>query len=152
MPMPFAYRHSHPEWRRFLDIARSEMSLETDNLAYTAIQGVFLAFRRRLTAQQAIDFAQILPAVPRAIFIADWDLSLPTSDPGDRAVWTAEAQALRPNHSLTPENCVEATAIALRSTVVRTAIERVLKHLPDFARTFWSTPSIDPSTLGPKFG
>ncbi|WP_235019277.1 DUF2267 domain-containing protein [Tabrizicola flagellatus] len=67
------------------------MHLETDNLTFPAVQGVLQAFHRRLTAQQAFDFAQVLPSVLRALFVADW---------------TAEATALRPHHSLTLPNCV----------------------------------------------
>ncbi|WP_323784586.1 DUF2267 domain-containing protein [Thalassovita sp.] len=150
MPMPWTYRHASREWRGFLDDARDEMGLETDNLAYTAIQGVLQAFRRRLTPQQAIDFAQILPTVPRAIFVADWHLTAKPVDAGTRADWTAEAIALRPNHNLTPDNCVEATAIALRKSIQRGDLERVLDRLPPFARDFWDTPSTDSATLGPR--
>jgi uncharacterized protein (DUF2267 family) len=149
--MPYAYRHADAEWRRFLGVAREEMALDSDNMAYTAVQGVFLAFRRRLTVQQAMDFAQILPAVPRAIFVADWQVDDASTPPGTRADWTAEARALRPHHNLTPENCVEATAIALRRTVRGADIEAALARLPDFARTFWDTPSRDPASLSPGY-
>ncbi len=150
MPMPWTYRHASREWRAFLDDARDTMGLETDNLAYTAIQGVLQAFRRRLTPQQAVAFAQVLPTVPRAIFVADWDLSEPPAAAGTRADWTAEAKALRPDHNLTPDNCVEATAIALRKSVRRDDLERVLAALPGFAVDFWDTPSVDPGTLAPR--
>lgn len=150
MPMPWTYRHASREWRAFLDDARDAMGLETDNLAYTAIQGVLQTFRRRLTPQQAVAFAPVLPTVPRAIFVADWNLSEPPALPGSRADWTDEAKALRPDHNLTPDNCVEATAIALRKSVRRDDLERVLTALPGFAREFWDTPSVDPATLGPR--
>ena len=107
------------------------------------------AFRRRLTPQQAIDFAQVLPAVLRALFVADWRLAEPIP-PGTRADWTAEARALRPHHNLTPPNCVAATALALRQSVLREDLDRVLATLPAFATEFWSPPGIDPATLGPR--
>ncbi|MFN3281056.1 MAG: DUF2267 domain-containing protein [Tabrizicola sp.] len=148
MPMPWTYRQATREWRAFLALAREVMDLETDNLTYTAVQGVLQAFRRRLTAQQAIDFAQVLPSVLRALFVADWQIEPPVP-PGTRAEWTAEAMALRPHHNLTPPNCVAATAYALRKSVPRADLERVLATLPPFAADFWSTPGIDPATLGP---
>lgn len=148
MPMPWTYRQATHEWQAFLALARQAMDLETDNLAYTAVQGVLQAFRRRLTAQQAIDFAQVLPSVLRALFVVDWQIE-PPAPPGTRADWTAEAMALRPHHNLTPPNCVEATADALRRSVLRADLERVLATLPPFAAEFWSTPGIDPATLGP---
>jgi hypothetical protein len=58
--------------------------------------------------------------------------------------------ALRPHHNLTPPNCVEATALALRKSVLREDLERVLATLPPCATDFWSTPGIDPATLGPR--
>lgn len=149
MPMPWTYRQATREWQAFFADAREAMGLETDNVAYTAVQGVLQAFRARLTPQQAIDFAQVLPAVLRALFIADWRLGDPLP-PGTRADWTAEAMALRRQHNLTPPNCVEATAFALRKSVLREDLDRVLATLPAFAAEFWSTPGIDPASLKPR--
>ena len=83
MPMPWTYRQATREWQAFLADAREAMDLTTDNVTYTAVQGVLQAFRRRLTPQQAVDFAQILPAVLRALFVADWTLADP-QPPGTR--------------------------------------------------------------------
>ena len=149
MPMPWTYRQATREWRAFLDEAKAAMDLTSDNAAYTAVEGVLRAFRRRLSPQQAIDFAQVLPAVLRALFVADWDLAEDPLPPGTRADWTTEAMALRPQHNLTPPNCVAATAFALRKSILRQDLDRVLATLPPFAAEFWSTPGIDPATLGP---
>lgn len=149
MPMPWTYRQATREWQAFLADTRAALNLDSDNATYTAVEGVLRAFRRRLTPQQAIDFAQVLPAVLRALFVADWRLAEPIP-PGTRADWTAEARALRPHHNLTPPNCVAATALALRQSVLREDLDRVLATLPAFATEFWSTPGIDPATLGPR--
>ena len=149
MPMPWTYRQSTREWQAFLAEARAAMDLDSDNATFTAVEGTLRAFRRRLTPQQAIDFAQILPATLRALFVADWQMAAPVP-PGTRADWTAEAQSLRPHHNLTPPNCIAATALALRKSVRRDDLERVLAALPPFAADFWSTPGIDPATLGPR--
>jgi uncharacterized protein (DUF2267 family) len=150
MPMPWTYRQATREWQAFLAEARAAMDLESDNVTYTAVEGVLRAFRRRLTPQQAVDFAQVLPSVLRALFVSDWRLDEGPQPPGTRADWTAEARALRPNHNLTPPNCVAATALALRKSVLRNDVDRVLATLPAFAVEFWSTPGIDPATLGPR--
>jgi uncharacterized protein (DUF2267 family) len=148
MPMPWTYRQATREWQAFLAEARAAMDLTSDNATFTAVEGVLRAFRRRLTAQQAVDFAQVLPSVLRALFVSDWQLSDPTPS-GTRDDWTTEAMALRPHHNLTPPNCVEATALALRKSILREDLDRVLATLPPFAVEFWSTPGIDPATLGP---
>ena len=150
MPMPWTYRQATREWRAFLADAQDAIGTPTDNTTSTAVEGTLRAFRRRLTAQQAIDFAQILPAVLRALFVADWDLSGPVAPPGTRADWTADAKALRPRHDVTPDGVIAGTAVALRKAVLREDLERVLSHLPPFAAEFWSTPGIDPATLGPR--
>lgn len=149
MPMPWTYRQATREWQAFLADAREAMDLTSDNATYTAVQGVLQAFRARLAPQQAIDFAQVLPSVLRALFVADWQLADP-APPGTRADWTAEAMALRPHHNLTPPNCVDATAFALRKSVLREDLDRVLATLPPFAAEFWSTPGVDPATLSPR--
>jgi hypothetical protein len=45
---------------------------------------------------------------------------------------------------------VEATAPALRKSILREDLERVPATLPPFATEFRSTPGIDPATLGPS--
>lgn len=84
MPMPWTYRQATHEWQAFRADARGAMGLTSDNATYTAVQGVLRAFRRRLSPQQAVDSAQILPCVLRALFVADWQLTNPVA-PGARA-------------------------------------------------------------------
>lgn len=143
--MPWTYRHASAEWQRFLDVAKDEMILASDNAAYTAIQGVLLTFRCRLAIDQALRFGDALPSVPRAIFVMGWHPSAPVPW-GNRDEQTAEAQTLRPHHNLTPPNCIEATAIALRAVVRPDEIDPVLAALGPQARAFWH---VDPARLRP---
>lgn len=147
MPMPWTYRHATREFRAFLADARDRMGLTSDNMAYTAIDGVFRVFRRRLTAQQGLDFASVLPAVPRAIFVQDWDLSDGPVPFADRSSLIAEARALRKHHNLTPDNAIEAVAWALRRSVRQADLDRVLEGFPEAAREFWAVEVSDPSEL-----
>jgi uncharacterized protein (DUF2267 family) len=64
MPIPWTYRHATREWRAVLDDAKERMARQSDNMAYTAIDAVFQAFRRRLTAQPGLDFASCFPRCP----------------------------------------------------------------------------------------
>jgi hypothetical protein len=45
---------------------------------------------------------------------------------------------------------VAGTALALRKSVQRAELDRVLARLPAFATEFWSVPGVDTSTLGPR--
>lgn len=150
MPMPWTYRHASKEFRAFLDDAKSRMDLESDNSAYTAVDAVFQVFRRRLTAQQGLDFAGVLPAVLRAIFVAGWDVTGPPTPFADRATLTAEARAVRPHHNLTPDNAIEATAWALRRHVNPREFDLALAKLPEAARDFWHVEVDDPAELAPR--
>ncbi|WP_413221464.1 DUF2267 domain-containing protein [Tritonibacter mobilis] len=147
MPMPWTYRHSSKEFSAFLEDVKEEMSLQSDNSTYTAVEGVLLVFRRRLTAQEGLAFASVLPSVLRAIFVKDWDISQPPVPFGDRASLTREAQALRPHHNLTPENAIEATARALRRSIRQQDLDRVLARLPKGAEAFWHVEVSDPREL-----
>lgn len=148
--MPWTYRHASREWRAFLDDAKDRMGLVSDNMAYTAIDAVFQVFRARLTAAEGLAFASILPSVPRAIFVHDWDVRRDPLPFADRATLIAEVKAIRPHHNLTPDNAIEATAFAVRRAVNARDFERVLAELPPPARDFWDVPNVDPAELQPR--
>lgn len=147
--MPWTYRQASREWQAFLADAKDAMNLTSDNACFTAVEGVLRAFRCRLATQEALDFAQVLPAVLRALFVADWQIESPLPA-GARADWCRDAKALRPHHNQTPDTCVEATALALRKSVLRDDLERILAILPPFAADFWSVPGVDVAQLGPR--
>jgi uncharacterized protein (DUF2267 family) len=100
-------------------------------------QGVFQTFRRRLTVQQAIDFANVLPIGLRALFVTDWDTREARRDFETRAAMTAEVRSLRPQHNFSPDSAIGDVARALRRHVDREAFDAILKKLPDGAATFW---------------
>lgn len=77
MPMSWTYRHASKAFRAFLHDAKERMGFVSDNMAYMAVDAVFQVFRRRLTPEQGIAFADLLPSVPRAIFVYRWDVSRP---------------------------------------------------------------------------
>ena len=149
MPMPWTYRHPEREFRAFLDDARERMGLVSDNSAYTAVDGMLRAFRARLTAQQVIDVAQVLPSVLRALLIEDWRIPEQPAPWADSATLTREAKALRPNHNLTPDNAIEATAWALRRAVRQADLDRVLRRIGPEAEAFWAVDVADPRELEP---
>lgn len=150
MPMPWTYRHASREFRAFLDDAKDRMSLDSDNMAYTAVDGVFQVFRRRLTTQQGLDFASVLPSVPRAIFVKDWIVETPPVPFADRAALIREVQRVRVDHNLTPDNAIEATAWALRRSLDQRDLDRVLARIGADAKAFWHVDVSDPSELAQR--
>lgn len=126
------------------------MGLVSDNSAYTAVQGVFLVLRRRVSPAQGMAFASVLPVVPRAIFMHRCDIDAGPAPFGDRAALTAEAQALRPYHNTRPANCIEATARALWRSVDHRDLDRVLSAMAQPTRDFRHVDAEDPSELAQR--
>lgn len=137
MPMPWTYRHGDIEWRRFLADIRDEMGTPSDNVAYTTAEGTFRSFQARLTVDQVAGFAQVLPAMPRALFFEGWQLAvpLPWADP---ETYLAEIKALRPHHNLSNDLALTAVAIALHRAVGPERLAKALDAIGPKARAFWA--------------
>jgi uncharacterized protein (DUF2267 family) len=137
MPVPSEYQHASQDFYKFLEDAKETSGLTTTHQVYTMVQGVLQAFRRRLDVKDAILFANVLPPVLRAIFVADWDTDEPKRSFGDRAVMTKEVRSLRADHNFAPETSIRDVAIALRKNVNEAELDSVLAELPDGAVQFW---------------
>lgn len=124
-------------FEQFMLDARGISGLGTTHQTYTMVQGVFQAFRRRLDVKEAIRFANVLPPVLRALFIADWNLDEPRRPFTDRPTMTREVQALRPDHNLAPDSSIGNVAAALRKNIDQVELDRVLASLPPGALAFW---------------
>jgi uncharacterized protein (DUF2267 family) len=138
MPVPAEYQQATVAFERFLVDARDEAGLATTNQSYTMSQGVLQAFRRRLGVEQAILFANVLPPVLRAIFVADWNLDEPRREFEDEATMVKEVQALRPAHNWSPDTAIRDVATALRKHVDVREFDAVLDKLPPGAHAFWA--------------
>lgn len=146
--MPWTYRHPGKEWSAFLDDIRAVMGTPSANVAYTAAEGVFRAFRARLSVQQALDFAQVLPSVPRALFVQNWVAAepVPWAGPAD---YLAEVRALRAAHNFVSDNAVEAVSYALHRTLRPGALDQALARIGPEAQAFWRLEGYDPAELAP---
>jgi uncharacterized protein (DUF2267 family) len=146
MPMPWTYRHPEVEWRRFLGDIRDEMGTPSDNVAYTTAEGAFAAFRARLTVAEVAGFAQVLPAVPRALFLQGWTPA-PPRPWADGATYLAEIRALRADHNFATAHAREAVAVALHRAVGPERLARALDAIGPEARAFWAVTGRDPAEL-----
>lgn len=137
MTLPPEYQRASQEFEKFMVDARDISGLATTNMAYTMVQGVLQAFRRRLNVREAALFANVLPAVVRAIFVADWNTDEPQRAFEDRATMTKEVQSLRAAHNFAPDTAIQDVAKALRQNIDQAALDRVLAELPQGAAQFW---------------
>jgi uncharacterized protein (DUF2267 family) len=150
MPMPYTYRHASAEFRAFLDDVKDGLGLDSDNSAYTAVDGVFRTFRRRLTPAQALAFSGALPAVLRAIFVQDWQDAPPVPFAPMHEM-AAEAQALRRDHNLTPPDAIVKVARAVWRAADTAEFDRALNRLPPEARIFWDPGPVSEGDLSSRF-
>lgn len=137
MPVPPEYQRATDDFCAFLLDARDTAGLGSTHQTYTMVQGVLQTFRRRLEIPDAIRFADVLPPVLRAIFVADWNPEEPKRPFEDLATMTKEVQALRADHNFAPETAIADVASALRRHVDVRKFDRVLASLPDGAAKFW---------------
>ena len=138
MPMPQHYQRAGEAFDAFLREARDELGHATRNQTYTTVEGVLLAFCRRLTVAQGLRFADALSAVLRAMFVANWNMSEPPVPFGSREAMTAEVKALRRDHNFAPETAIRDVARALARHVDATDFKAVMARLPKEAQAFWN--------------
>ncbi|SDG61330.1 DUF2267 domain-containing protein [Pelagibacterium luteolum] len=140
MVRPMIYQHADTAFEAFLIDACARLDTPSRNVAYTATDGVFRAFRARLEIQRALDFANVLPTTLRAIFVQDW-IAEPPRDWGTRDDWTRDAQTLRQHHNFAPDTVVSDIAWSLRRHLDQKAFDTLLKTFPPEAREFWDSPA-----------
>ncbi|MTI45195.1 uncharacterized protein (DUF2267 family) [Roseibium hamelinense] len=139
MPMPQTYFLASREFDTFIQDVRDTCMLQSHHQAYHTLRAVLHTFRSHLTTADALRFADILPAVTRAIFVEDWrpsDVPLPFPD---REALVREMKSVRKDHNLAPQTAIEDVAAALRrSSIYERELDRVLRNLPEGAAAFWA--------------
>ncbi|WP_269581254.1 DUF2267 domain-containing protein [Roseibium sp. Sym1] len=140
MPMPQTYFHASKDFDAFIQDVRDTCMLQTRHQAYHTLRAVLHTFRAHLTTRQALEFANILPAVTRAIFVEDWTVSDSPPPFPDRAALVREVKSIRRDHNMAPDSAIADVAAALRrSSIDERELDRVLAGLPEGAVDFWET-------------
>jgi uncharacterized protein (DUF2267 family) len=138
MTVPFQYAHASEEFDRFLQEAKVALDHVTTHQTYQTIESLLRVFRRRLAVEDALAFADALPAVLRAIFVADWHLDEPQRPFASLSELNRELQQIRRNHDFSPDNAIEIVAPIVTKYTDRVQFDRVLATLPPEAKAFWS--------------
>jgi uncharacterized protein (DUF2267 family) len=138
MPVPPEYQRASQQFEKFMLDARDISGLNTTHMAYNMVVGVLQTFRHRLTVADAIRFANVLPPVLRALFVADWNPNQPQLPFEDRGIMTREVQSLRAAHNFAPETAIRDVATALRRNLDESDFDHLLSTLPEGARDFWA--------------
>lgn len=138
MTIPMEFQHASEDFEALLRDAWAISGLSTRNQTYTMVQAVLLTFRCRLSVIEAIRFANILPPVLRALFVTDWDPEEPQREFRDPADLIDEVLSLRRDHNFSPETAIRDVATALRQHVDETALDDLLRRMPQGAAQFWA--------------
>jgi uncharacterized protein (DUF2267 family)/mannose-6-phosphate isomerase-like protein (cupin superfamily) len=94
------------------------------------VVGVLHAFRRRLSIKDAARFANALPPVLRALFVADWNVDEPQKPFEDVATMTQEVKALLAAHNFSPDTAIHDVAAALRRNINEADFRLSCKTMP----------------------
>lgn len=137
MPVPADYERASAQFYDYLVDARDTAGLWSTHVTYTMTQGVLQAFRRRLSVEEAIAFANVLPICLRALFVTDWDIHEERKPFQDRETMTQEVKLLRAEHNFSTETAIRDVAQALRRHVDEAAFDNMLAQLPEGAVEFW---------------
>lgn len=138
MTIPVEYETASADFARFMLDLREATGMTTTNMAWGTLLGVFEVFRRRLSPGEALAFAQALPPILRAVFVADWHLDRDPSPFHDRALLNAEVQSVHRDHQFATDTAIADVARAIRRHVDPAAFEAALDQLPPAARSFWT--------------
>lgn len=138
MPVPAEYERASAKFYEFLVAVRDESDLWSTHVTYTMVQGVFQTFRRRLTAQQNLRFADELPICLRALYVTDWNLDEPNLPFNDLETMNAEVRQLRRQHNFATRSAIPDVAKHLWRFVDAERFENLLEQLPTGAREFWA--------------
>lgn len=137
MPVPIEYKTASRDFVEFLTDVRKEAGLWSTHAAYTMVQGVFQTFRRRISVEEAIAFANVLPCGLRALFVADWDPGEPRRPFTTRREMNDEVRALRAKHNFATDTAISDVARVLWARVDEAGLRSVLAGLPDGCAQFW---------------
>jgi len=137
MTVPVAYERASRDFYQFLCDARDIAGVETTHRAFTMVEGVLLTFRRRLTVQEGLRFANVLPLLVRALFASHWNATAATMPFESREAMTQEAQSLRSEHNFAPHSAIRDVAEALRKNMDEAELDEVLSTLSSEAQAFW---------------
>jgi uncharacterized protein (DUF2267 family) len=137
MPVPAEYERASAQFYDFLIDTRDISDLWSTHVCYTMTQGVFQVFRRRLSTEQAIAFANVLPVCLKALFVTDWDVNEVKQSFEDLEAMTQEVRMLRPDHNFSTDTVIRDIAKALRRHVDKDRFDKLLTTFPDGAAEFW---------------
>ncbi|GIL00303.1 MAG: hypothetical protein BroJett030_02020 [Alphaproteobacteria bacterium] len=138
MPFPREYSTASADFERFLDEVRTQAMRQTRNQAYAMTRAVLHVFRDHLSVRDALDFADLLPPLLRALYIDNWHPSPAPPLFPDRAALLRQVLDVRQPHNTAPQSAISDVATVLRRHVDQRRFDQLLARLPAGAVDYWA--------------
>jgi uncharacterized protein (DUF2267 family) len=132
------YQHASEDFERFLGMLCDRSGLATRNQAYTVAQAVLLTFRRRMTVREGLAFADSLPPILRAIFVADWDTDAPVLPCNTESDLIADVLDWRRDHNFANASSIGDVAVALQAAMGPASYAALVAKMPPAVRPLWT--------------
>ncbi len=137
MPFPIEYATATKDFYSFMEDVKAKSELHSFHVTYTMVQSVFQVFRRRISLQEALTFANTLPVALRALFVKDWDIHEPKKAFESFEIMNQEVKELRYPHNFSIDNAIEIVANVLPNHVERIYFAKMMETMPPKAQVFW---------------
>ncbi|MEJ8308916.1 DUF2267 domain-containing protein [Agrobacterium larrymoorei] len=144
MTVPREFIHASRDFGAVLIDVRDRAMVSTTHRAFTTLEAVLRVFRRRLTADQSLEFAGLLNVGLRALFVAGWNANCPVVPFAPKQKMQEEFMSFRRDHNLSPDTAIRDVTEALRLHIDEEKLKRFLKSVSPEALSFWGfSPEVE---------
>jgi uncharacterized protein (DUF2267 family) len=142
MPFPIEYATATQDFYKFMDDVKQKADFHSFHVTYTMVQGVFQAFRRRVSIEEALCFANCLPVALRALFVKDWDINKPKKEFESFDKMNEDVKKLRHEHNFSRDNAIEIVSSVLLNHVEKVHFSKMMEKMSDDIKLFWNYETI----------
>jgi len=144
MTIPREFIHASRDFEAVLIDVRDRAMVSTTHRGFTTLEAVLRVFRRRLTADQSLEFAGLLNVGLRALFVADWNVNCPVVPFAAKQKMQEEVMSFRRDHNLSPDTAIRDVTEALRLHIDEEKLKSFLKSVSPEALSFWGfSPEVE---------
>lgn len=138
MPFPIEYATATKDFYNFMEDVKVKSELHSFHVTYTMVQSVFHVFRRRVSIENALKFANTLPVALRALFVKDWDVNEQLKPFESFEKMNEEVKELRYPHNFSIDLAIEVVTSVLPNHVEKIYFNKMMDEMPIEVKIFWN--------------
>jgi uncharacterized protein (DUF2267 family) len=146
MTQPHDVLYASKLFQEWLTALKERAMLQTHNQSQAMFHSVLHNVRRHMTTEQVLTFADLLPSLPRGIFIEGWRPTDPLPIGSADDLLQEVVQDLSPHH-VAPDSIVRDVFDVLAEHSEPRAATTMKEQLPEQLRSLW--PSGDKRSFDP---